>query len=250
MRVATFNVRTPTPLDGANRWARRRDLAAEVLGGVGADCFGLQECVASQAEFLAEKLPAYAWHGVGRDADGGGEMCPVFWRRDRLEKTGGGTFWLSRTPGVPGSRSWLGVWPRLATWCEFRDAGGLAFRLYNTHLSVASPWARSRSADLILNRTAAAGVPCVVTGDFNCRPGSRPHRKLTAALADAGAGAGGGVGTYHGFKGRTTGRRLDWVLVPPAWRADGYRVVTDGRDGRWPSDHFPVVAEVAEVAAE
>ena len=243
MRVATFNLRTPTPLDGRDRWAKRKGFAAEVVIGLGADVIGLQECVRHQADFLANRLGGYDWFGTGRDKGGGGEMAPLFWRADRLEMLGGGHFWMSRTPGEPGSRSWLTAWPRMATWADFRDGGGLEFRAFNTHLSVASGWARRRSADLLANRVAACGLPCVVLGDFNCTPGSRPHRTLTEVLTDAGDGS--DVGTYHGFKGKATGRRLDWILFDAdVWRLGRYHVERAGRDGRWPSDHFPVAAEL------
>ena len=54
------------------------------------------------------------------------------------------------------------------------------------------------------------------------------------------------VGTYHAFTGNTEGARIDWVLRSE----NGFlptietKVVTTSYDGRYPSDHFPVIAEV------
>ncbi|MCC7406837.1 MAG: hypothetical protein IT442_02120 [Phycisphaeraceae bacterium] len=52
-------------------------------------------------------------------------------------------------------------------------------------------------------------------------------------------------GTYHAFKGRGWSARIDWIicrgaLVPVAAEIDRWQL-----EGRYPSDHYPVVAELA-----
>ena len=70
---------------------------------------------------LPPRLPFY---GVGRD-DGKrqGEYAGIYYRRDRFERdvTEEGTFWLSDTPEVPGSKSWGNSYPRVVTWIRLID---------------------------------------------------------------------------------------------------------------------------------
>jgi endonuclease/exonuclease/phosphatase family metal-dependent hydrolase len=53
------------------------------------------------------------------------------------------------------------------------------------------------------------------------------------------------VGTFTGFKmGNTTGAKIDYVLVQPDTEVQSAAIVRTSRDGRYPSDHFPVTATV------
>jgi endonuclease/exonuclease/phosphatase family metal-dependent hydrolase len=52
------------------------------------------------------------------------------------------------------------------------------------------------------------------------------------------------VGTGNGFVGRTGGPKIDHVLVPSSVRVVEARIVRDRTNGRYPSDHFPVLARV------
>jgi endonuclease/exonuclease/phosphatase family metal-dependent hydrolase len=53
------------------------------------------------------------------------------------------------------------------------------------------------------------------------------------------------VGTFTGFKfGATTGDKIDYVLVQPGTSVLSASIVRTSRDGRFPSDHFPVVARI------
>jgi endonuclease/exonuclease/phosphatase family metal-dependent hydrolase len=86
-----------------------------------------------------------------------------------------------------------------------------------------------------------------VTGDFNASEespaiaalcgGTRPLRDTFRELhPDEEAG------TFHGFRGRAGSRKIDGVFVTAGWRATEAAVVRANRDGRYPSDHFPVTA--------
>ncbi len=106
LRVGTFNVRWANPDDGEHQWQRRRARLFALLNEWGPDVVGLQEPRAAQLDDLRGALPAYDSVAVGRDdGERGGEFCPIFFRRERLERVTGGTFWFSETPDVPGSQS-------------------------------------------------------------------------------------------------------------------------------------------------
>jgi endonuclease/exonuclease/phosphatase family metal-dependent hydrolase len=53
------------------------------------------------------------------------------------------------------------------------------------------------------------------------------------------------VGTFNGFKpGQTGGDKIDYVFVEPGADVVDAAILRDARDGRYPSDHFPVTARV------
>jgi endonuclease/exonuclease/phosphatase family metal-dependent hydrolase len=53
------------------------------------------------------------------------------------------------------------------------------------------------------------------------------------------------VGTFNGFKiGQTAGEKIDFVFVEPGTDVLDAAIVRTSRDGRYPSDHFPVTARV------
>jgi endonuclease/exonuclease/phosphatase family metal-dependent hydrolase len=250
LRVMTFNVRFLTTNDGANNWDARRDLVADMLRAEDPDVIGTQELFKRQGDDIVERVPQFAWFGEGRGGGDADEHMGVFYRKDRLRVLESGNFWLSDTPDVPGSRTWGNIYPRMVTWARFaRIADGTTFTLYNTHLpyrDIDEP-ARIRCAELIRDRLdkLPKSERVILTGDFNTTSESRVHATLTNSLTDLWTTApqrSGPEGTFHDFTGKPQ-RRIDWILVR-GLAASRIETVTTQRDGRYPSDHFPVVAEL------
>jgi len=258
LRVMTFNIRYDNPGDGEDGWANRKAKVASMIRLHGADVVGLQEAQPNQIADLQAALPLLAWFGTGRSAERDGEHCAVFYRRDRLEVLAESTFWLSETPDAAGSRGWDAALPRIVTWGRLRDRrSGSVFHLFNTHLDHVGEGARRESARLLLRKVAEiAGPdgPVVVTGDFNTTPDSEPYRILTSgdaprgALVDAMRASScphhGPTSSWNGFKAIEPGRRIDFVLVRPPVAVLQHAILSDTFDGRFPSDHLPVLAEV------
>jgi len=228
------------------------------------DVLAIQEAVWPQVSELRKALPEYGVVGVGgQDGARAGEFVPVFYRKARFTLTDQGHFWLSETPSRPGSVGWDAAAPRVVTWAtlRFNDLPWRSVRIVNVHLDPQGERARIESAKL-LRRTVESlgGQPLLVVGDFNCTPGSSPYRILTeqkgnlTALRDAHATgpalpsrvsyASVGSGTYHGFSGQAYGGRIDWILFNRQFDAVKAEIDRERVDGRYPSDHFPVIAEV------
>jgi endonuclease/exonuclease/phosphatase family metal-dependent hydrolase len=257
----TFNIRYDTPADSGNAWPHRRDRVASLARFHAPDALGVQEALAHMLRELDARLPGYARIGVGR-ADGreGGEFSPIYYRTDRLELLDGGTFWLSPTPDVAGSKGWDAAIERVATWARFRDRRtGCPFLLLNTHFDHIGERAREESARLVRRRLAAlaGGLPIVVTGDLNTTPERAPYRVFTvetiagasAPLRDAfvasRSGHYGPTSTWNAFTAIEPGRRIDYVLVSADVAVLTHAILPDAWDGRFPSDHLPVVADIA-----
>lgn len=258
--VVSFNIRYGSARDGENRWDQRRDALVERIRDLDPDLLGTQETLEFQRDFLAEKLTGYEVGGVGRD-DGkrAGEMMAVYWRTARFEKLEVGHFWLSETPDVPGSKSWDSSLPRMATWVKLRDrraedAPSVLF--VNTHFDHRGPEARRESAALIRERITSLGKGCsvILTGDFNAAEGSDPYSALLAdrdgtpsPLVDAYRIAHPerrtDEGTFSGFRTRPVeGGRIDWITCTRDWKVQRAEIDREGREGRYPSDHFAVRA--------
>ena len=266
LRVMSFNVRYGTAQDGDNVWDLRRDLVVDTIEAFDPDLLGVQECLDFQGAYLLESTTGYGFVGVGRD-DGSdtGEMCAILYRESRFELVDSGHFWLSETPDVPGSRSWDSALPRMASWVRLRTTestvvgdGPVEFLFLNAHFDHAGETARVRSAELLRERAAelAGGDPIIIAGDFNAPAVWASDGPFTVLAGGAGAtrlvdtygaveaeGA-GAEGTFNAFEGKTSGARIDWILVSPDVAVGEAGIDRTERDGRYPSDHFPVTAVV------
>ncbi|MEW6307089.1 MAG: endonuclease/exonuclease/phosphatase family protein [Verrucomicrobiota bacterium] len=195
------------------------------------------------------------WIGLGRDGGSKGEFMAVFYRKDRLEPLEYDHFWLSDTPEVIASTTWGNTNRRMVTWVRFRDRlTKREFYFFNTHFDHQIQEAREKSAALVLNRVEAlkTTLPVLLVGDFNAVAGrNKAYEALVkpGAFTDSWATApvrrNEGIATFNGFKEISrSGDRIDWILYRGAVKALETEIVTFARDGRFPSDHFPVVAWV------
>jgi endonuclease/exonuclease/phosphatase family metal-dependent hydrolase len=263
VRVMTANVRYGTADDGENHWDLRKDLLVEAMRQERPDLIGTQEILPFQATYLQQQLGQYDYVGRSRELDQpDGEQCGIFFRSARFVELERGHFWLSETPQFPGSQSWDAALPRMATWLKLFDRTTQRVSvIINTHFDHQGREARRQSAGVLLRyaRQFAAQYPLIITGDFNCPEESAPYVTLTSP-ADAASSQlidiyrlvhphrQANEGTFNGFQGRRDGGRIDWILATPAWKPVSAQIITFQRDGRFPSDHFPVVAELSPVA--
>ncbi|MBI4891076.1 MAG: endonuclease/exonuclease/phosphatase family protein [Acidobacteria bacterium] len=250
LRVMSFNVRYPSPGDGEDVWAKRRDLLVETVRTQAPDVMGTQELFFEQGQYIVEKLPEYAWFGLSRRGNHEDEHMGVFYRKDRLQLVDNGDFWLSPTPEKAGSMAWNMSLPRMCTWGLFEIKGtGTKFLYLNTHLAHRGndEPARQMSAKLLAFRIGMQDekLPVVLTGDFNAPAGGPTYALLSPPLKDARAEAAqkeGPEGTFHGFKGKVGAARIDWILYRAPWTVERQEAITFNKDGRYPSDHLPVIA--------
>jgi endonuclease/exonuclease/phosphatase family metal-dependent hydrolase len=254
MTVMTFNIRYGTARDGDNHWTLRRTFLFDVVREQSADIIGLQEALDGQIREITEAVPGYAVVGVGRD-DGrtAGEYSAILVRKDRFNVAEAGTFWFSDTPAVPGSTSWGNRITRICTWARLIDRDGTAFWFFNVHLDHESQPSRERSTQLLLRRIDARafpGEPVVVTGDFNVGEDNPAILTMLGAKAFVDTSRvihpeEKQVGSFSNFKlDAIDGPKIDYVLVQPGTDVLSAEIVRTARDGRYPSDHFPVVARI------
>lgn len=258
-RVMTYNIRYGTADDGENSWPLRKDLLFNLLAGYAEDVMGFQEALDFQVQEIQQALPQYEYVMVGRD-DGkmAGESCAIFYRRDRFELADTGTFWFSNTPWKPASKHWGNTIPRICTWVRLTEtASGKSFYVYNLHLDHQSQVSREKSTELLAKEISnrPTNDPYVVMGDFNVgldNPAmlylqeigvETPYPRLVDTWQVMNRTK-KPAGTFNGFKTGSAGDNIDHILVP-----DDTEIIEVGIDrrsfnGHYPSDHFPVYAEI------
>lgn len=259
VRVMTFNLRLDTPSDGPNAWPHRKEMVARTIQFHKADFVGIQEGLPHQLEQLDEMLPYFDRIGIGRNTqEDPDEFSAIYYKKEKFELIENETFWLSETPGEVASVGWDAALPRIVTWGEFRDSrSGETFFVFNTHFDHVGEKARAESASLILDKIGelAGGAPVVVTGDFNITENDPPYKILTGAMGDhtnpledgfyeAEHGHHGPTSTWNGFEEILPGRRIDFIFTNSGFNVIQHATIADQQDGRFPSDHLPVVADV------
>ena len=263
LRVMSFNIRYGSARDGVNRWENRKDIVAQVIKDLDPDIVGTQETLDFQAEFLKSQLPDHTYVGRSREANPTrGEQCGILFRKARFDLLASGHFWLSETPSKPGSQSWDSSLPRMATWLQLWDkATQQSFYVVNTHFDHRGSQARHEAAKLLrrfASRLPLAPKHIVVTGDFNAAETSLPYQALFGdtttdsepllTLRDTYRVRHPeklpSEGTFGGFKGPSDGGRIDWIGCSASFQVSDASIIRKSYQGKYPSDHFPVIAEL------
>lgn len=261
LTIVTSNVRYDEAEDGINRWDNRKDaLAAEILSA-DPDIIGTQECLHHQRQYLKKMLKGYKTVGVAReDGKKDGEYSAIFYRKDRFKAVKCGNFWLSETPDVP-SLGWDAACIRIASWAFLEEkATGKRFFFVNTHLDHVGGVARREGVNLLCRKALeiGQGCPMVVTGDFNSQKESPDiqHVKSIGLIHtyDIAQEKKVGIASYHGFEGLDGMAKyipeqlrpaiIDYIFIS-AGSCSYYEIMPQkSPDGRFVSDHCPVMAKV------
>lgn len=255
LKVMTWNIlhQTPCEEEQEHPWAKRRDGMRKVIERVQPDILCLQEAHPEQADYLLENLPDMWWFGKDRHGGNDGEGCPVAFDTTRFALLGWEQFWMGPSPDEPDSLTWVNDVPRIVTVGRFEHyATGKRFAVANVHMDHLVPTSRTKAINLLKERLpeGTEEMPLVLVGDFNSPAWSKPHRLL---MKEPGRfydtfrmlrrGAGPLAGTFHHFKGKGF-MRVDWILTQPKLEVERLDILHDTLHGIYPSDHFPVVADL------
>ncbi len=262
IKVMSFNVLcsfcNPREYDS---WSDRLAYFADIFRRHDPDLIGTQELTnANEAEQIRKLLPN---HGVLFYQKGNLAYpdAAIYYRKDRFEVVESGLFWLSPTPEIPMSTGFTGKklqLARLVIWAVLRDIStGKKLYFASTHYDPNSP-SQEKTSPLVLGRMAPIGqqMPVIFVGDFNSRPNSKAYKLLTQGVD----------GGFHLTDAREIGatkrvattqasapdypaeNRIDHIFVGgqgqwtvSEWTVDMTRY---GPKNRYPSDHWPIVAEM------
>jgi endonuclease/exonuclease/phosphatase family metal-dependent hydrolase len=259
LKVMTFNIRYDNPSDGEFSWENRKNMVFRVLDDEQPAIIGFQEALKGQVDQIRDHLKGYKSEGVGRD-DGrdAGEFSIIFYDSSRFERTEGATFWLSETPVIPGSKSWNSACTRIVTWVRLLDKKqNQQLVIFNTHFDHISEQARVESAKLVSSRmnTIAGKETVILMGDFNSSDTSAAYHFLTGTATEypmkdtrelAGKNSTGPPYSFVGFPFHPLiGEIIDFIFINQNsdLRVLRNQIIDFHVNGKYPSDHLPVIAE-------
>lgn len=259
INVMSYNIRYDNPGDGDNQWKMRKDYAADLVKFYSVDVYGAQEVLNNQLNDMIDRLPGFDYVGVGR-ADGKteGEYSPIIYRKDRLVVEKSGNFWLAEDKNAVGKKGWDAACERVATWAIFKDKlTGKRFFMLNTHLDHMGKVARHEGAALVLEETKrlSAGLPVIVTGDFNATPDDDPILVLTDKndprhlihSRDIAELKYGPDWSFHDFGRVPLDKRsfIDYIFVKGNVKVYRHGVLSESKGNLYPSDHCPILTTMS-----
>ena len=258
-RVLSCNIRVPLDEDETKGmgWSVRKAVCLKVIKDKRPDIVGLQEVLKVQADDLRNYLSSYQLFGFeGPEMDPhptgyyGIAKNPILFSRDRYELLTGGTYWLSETPLVAGSKSWDTARARHANWVRLRERKtGKEIRMINPHLDHISAEAKIQQAKMVVAESAQylPEYTQLLTGDFNSRFDSKVFEPVRnggwkesyeTIHGEKEAGF-----TGHEFQGTAYEKgpskgRIDYIWYRGKAKPVNAEIIKDRINGKYPSDHF------------
>jgi len=254
LKVMTYNIRLDIAVDRENDWSHRKEFFTSQIQFYEPDVFGVQEATPNQVIDISEALLHYSKIGIGREGIGKGESSNIFYKKERFLVTNETTFWLSETPNEI-SKGWDAACNRVCTFALFKDLkSNKNFWVFNTHLDHIGEVARTKGIELILSKIEAVNnqkLPVIFMGDFNSEPNEDRIVNLKKRMNDSRELSiekpFGPIGTFNNFQYNVpVTKRIDYIFISKntPFIINKYAVLTDSRNLRFPSDHFPVFVEI------
>jgi endonuclease/exonuclease/phosphatase family metal-dependent hydrolase len=254
MTVMTYNIRCGFCEDSSsvNHWSKRKNVVAQIIAKNNPDLIGLQEAEQFQIKDLVQILGNYNWYGVGReDGKEKGESTAILYRKDRFIMDGEKTIWLSETPEII-SKGWDAAFNRTVTIILLEDMiNSKEFYFFNTHFDHIGEKARTESSKLFVDEVSKFDkkIPVILTGDFNFSSNSDGYKIITSKLFDAmniskQKSTGGNI-TFNGFgEDMIPNNKIDFIFINNNVEVLDHQIDTTTFSGLYPSDHYPVIANI------
>ena len=254
LTVMTYNIRLDVSSDGENAWPRRKEYLTSQIQFYEPDIFGIQEARPNQVIYISNSLPQYDQIGMGREGKGKGESSNIYYKKDLFTILETNTFWLSETPGKI-SKGWDAAYNRVCTYALLKDKKATKkFWIFNTHLDHVGEEARTKGIELILSKITSLNTknyPVIFMGDFNSEPDSERIIALKKVMNDSRELSEtkpfGPSGTFNDFNHNEPATRLiDYIFLSKndKFKVIKYAILSDSKDLKYPSDHFPVYVKL------
>ncbi|MBL4574893.1 MAG: endonuclease/exonuclease/phosphatase family protein [Opitutaceae bacterium] len=238
--------------DGDNSWSYRKEFCIDVIRSRAPDIICFQEVWLDQLEDVLAAFPGYRHYVMIDDPVGPHPLNCILYQTDAYKLISSGGYWLSEQPHVAGSRSWDSRCVRAANWIRLEERSTkIEFRVVNTHLDHIGQVARENQARLIAEDASAypEDYPQILTGDMNCDSQNKAIGNLKSGgwidTYESVHGAKDPGHTFHEFLGpryESSIGKMDWVFMRGNIEVIDAEVITDSRDGRFPSDHYFITA--------
>jgi endonuclease/exonuclease/phosphatase family metal-dependent hydrolase len=248
MKVMTFNLRYDNTTDGYNQWSLRKEALLKMFHKQDADVIGTQECTQTILDYLQEHLSEYDFVGDGREADLSGERCAILFKKASYELLETQTVWLNGDFTLAGDLDKREGFARICTMALLLDQQtGQKIRIFNAHLAYKSKSTIRRNGRMLyhyIQQFKKTKIPFVLMGDFNS-PISHPlHTRLLRSFKEAYTELNlERPNTFHAFGVPNGIEAIDFIYTKSLKFKS---IITDTSliEGHYPSDHYPVIAEL------
>ena len=250
MKFVTFNIRCDYNQDGNNSFCYRKPYILEKLNEEKPNIICFQEVLPHVATWLKENLADYYVLGCGRDEHLEDEQTAIAFNKLQYQLISMNTFWLSKTPLVPGSRyEKQSICPRTCTEVVVQDIKTKEIiRILNTHLDHEGSEARVLGMEQILDYlkqvTLFKDATVILTGDFNAYPHDPEITMISTVghLVDLTADL---EGTYHEFGTLSKHEKIDYIFASQDVVCNKKELWKEEVEGVFLSDHYPVCVEIS-----
>lgn len=254
LKIMTYNIRLDIASDGENDWSHRKDFLNAQIQFYEPDIFGIQEAKPNQVLDMTTALNQYEHVGMGREGIGKGESSNIFYSKEKFKVIESNTFWLSETPNNI-SIGWDAAYNRVCTYVLLKNKQNNKFIwVFNTHLDHIGEKAKTKGLELILSRIEKLNnnkYPVILMGDFNSEPETDRIMALKNKMNDSKTISKekpfGPYGTFNNFKyNEATTLLIDYIFLSKenGITVNKYAVLSDSKNLKFPSDHFPVFVEI------
>ena len=263
LTVMSYNVLYDMYYDDAKKLPRDMDALAEFIKSQSADVFGTQETLDEHKEAILKAMPNYDCY-KGIKLRGAWLSNMIFWNADKYKKVESGFQYLTDTPFVeskiPESNSYRGfsyvVLESLVTHKQFLVVDvHITYRGSDGEASGSIvKQARLKQAQYLvkfLENKKYEAMPIILVGDFNSVPGSDALNVVedsaridrTVNVANSKGDVGGTIdGSQHTVRQNYV---FDHIFVTSDRITTEYYTAVDQKvNGRYPSDHLPVIAKL------
>ncbi|WP_353132191.1 endonuclease/exonuclease/phosphatase family protein [Pseudopedobacter sp.] len=260
LKIASYNIQYDNTVQApASEWVNRKDLFKQMVEKYDFDIIGAQEPYLSQLNDIKSMLPGYDYIGISINGETTAlkrHYTPIIYKKDKIEILDWGTFWFSSSSSEPGSIGWDAYSPRICTRALIKDkTTGKIFNFFNVPLDHIGTTARDMSVQMLLSLVpvASAKYHSIITGDFNLNQNSVNYNRIVSSgvLRDSYKMAQEKVnaeyGTYNDYVlNQNLGTRIDHIFLSTGLplRVKKHHIITDDFNGKYPSDHYPVMIEL------
>ncbi len=264
-RIMCCNIRVALDEDEQKGvgWSKRKHLCIDTIRKQKPDIICLQEVLKIQSEDFQKAFPSFqllgfdgpemdahkeGYHGIAKN--------PVLFDSSRYILLNAGTYWLSETPLIGGSKSWDTARARHVNWVRLKDKiSEKEFRVINLHLDHISETARQQQVKLALQECNQYqnDFPQFLAGDFNAKAtGEVVSLVKSHGWKDAHFELNGfdeEEFTVHEFKGLEYSKKkekgkIDFLFYKGKVKPVSSKIITDNKAGKYPSDHFFLSTEL------
>ena len=248
MKIMTFNLRYDNETDKEHAWSLRQSSLAAMIRKSKADVISTQETTDTIFAFLQTNFSEYDMVGEGRESNRLGERCTVMIKTEKYSVLKTQTVWLNGHFDLVGDKDEKEGFARICTMVLIEDKSTLKkLRIFNCHLAYQSVDAIKRNGENLLkyiNRFEHTKIPFILTGDFNSPINHELHAPFLKKFHEAYTSLNRPrPNTFHAYGDPQGIDAIDFIYTNTLTLTD---VTTDTTifDGLYPSDHYPVIAEL------